>query len=485
MNAITSDVKVVLIELGKILRIFSLVCVAAAGVSAVFREFSGAGFLLITSGLAYGSSFILLSIHTEEEPKLRHAMILAASAWMVVPLYSTIPFMAVEGMPFIDSMFESVSGWSGTGLTMVVHEDQLSHTIQFWRSIMQWIGGVGVIVLMISILARPGTGAYSLYKSEGRTEKIHPSIVSTVKTIWKIFLVYTLLGVVLLWACGMPLWDSVNHAMTGIATGGFSVVDNSIGTYDSPLLDYALLPLMIAGAVSFVVHYRMFRVDYKIFFTDPQNRTFFLIAAGSVVCITYVNLGTYTEVSSSLRYSCFQFVSALTCTGFQTADIHSWSEGSKLALSAAMVIGGAAGSTVGGIKLIRLILLSKGVVWKFKKVSFSPEAVIPFRLGSNLLSSEEANEDIAEAALISFLWIIFLFFGVIILLETVSYDYTLGDVIFEVASAQGNVGLSTGITGPDMGSVAKITLMFNMWIGRLEIIPVLMLARLILKRGFM
>jgi trk system potassium uptake protein TrkH len=485
MNVITSDVRIVLLELGRILKIFSYVCLAAVIVPLIFREFYGAGYLLLTSFLGYISSLFLTTIHVEEEPRLRHAMIVAALGWVIVPLYSTIPFMALEGMPFIDSMFESVSGWSGTGLTMVIREDQLTRTIQFWRSLIQWIGGVGVIVLLISILARPGTGAYTLYKSEGRTEKIHPSVVATVKTIWKIFLIYTVLGVFLLWACGMPLWDSVNHAMTGIATGGFSVVDNSIGTYDSPLIDFALIPLMIAGAVSFVVHYRMIRVNHKIFFTDPQNKAFFLITAAGVLYLTYVNLHNYMEVPPSLRYSCFQFVSALTCTGFQTADIYSWGEASKVVLAVAMVIGGAAGSTVGGIKLIRLILLYKGVVWKFKKMSFSSTTIIPFKLGSKSLSSEDANEEVTEAALISFLWVVFLLFGVIILLATVSPDYTLGDVIFEVASAQGNVGLSTGITGPGMGSLAKVTLMFNMWIGRLEIFPVIMLIRLIIKRGFM
>jgi trk system potassium uptake protein TrkH len=484
MRIITSDVKIAVEELGRILRIFSYVCLAAAVIPIMFREFYAVKYFLITSALGYVSSYVMMSIRVEEEPKLRHAMIVAALAWVIVPLYSTVPLIFVEKMPVLDSLFECVSGWSGTGLTMIIHEDQLSHSIQFWRSLMQWIGGVGVIVLMISILARPGTGAYTLYKSEGRIEKIHPSIVSTVKTMWKIFFIYTVIGVFLLWACRMPLWDAINHSMTGIATGGFSVVDNSIGTYDSPLIDYALLPLMIAGAVSFVVHYRMIRVNHKIFFTDPQNRAFFFLAVTAVAFITYVNLGQY-DWGSSFRYSCFQFISALTCTGFQTADVHVWSESSKLALAIAMVIGGAAGSTVGGIKLIRLILLYKGVVWKFKKVTLSPNTVILYKLGSKSLPSTEADEEVAEAALISFLWIVFLLLGTFVLLQVVPSEYTLGDVIFEVASAQGNVGLSTGITGPWMGSIAKVTLMFNMWIGRLEIIPVLMLIRLILKRGFM
>lgn len=228
-------------------------------------------YLVLTAGLRCGSSILLMSVKVVEEPRLKHTMIVAALTWVIVPLYSTVPFLTMEGMPFIDSFFESLSGWSGTGLTMVIREDQLSYTIQFWRSLMQRVGGMGVIVLMISILARPGTGAFTLYKSEGRTEKIHPSIVSTVKTMWKIFLIYTVLGTLLLWACGMPLWESLNHCMTGLATGGFSVKDNSIGTYDSATIDYALLPIMTAGALSFAMHYQMLRVKRRVFL--PISRT--------------------------------------------------------------------------------------------------------------------------------------------------------------------------------------------------------------------
>lgn len=485
MTWISSDVRIVLSELGRVLKIFSYVCLGAMVVPVFFREFYCAGYLFLTSALAYLSSFGLISIQTKEEPKLSHAMIVAALAWIIVPFYSTVPFMTIEKMPFIDSLFESVSGWSGTGLTMVVREDQLTRTIQFWRSLMQWVGGMGVIVLLISILARPGTGAYTLYKSEGRTERIHPSIVDTAKTMWRIFILYTILGTLLLWACGMPLWDSINHCMTGLATGGFSVTDQSIATYNSPSIEYALLPIMTAGALSFVVHYQILRVKRRVFFTDPQNRAYFLIVAVAVTYLTFMNLKDYVTIPTSFRYAIFQFISALTCTGFQTADLYSWSEASKLTLSLAMIIGGAAGSTAGGIKLIRLILLYKGVIWKFRKVSLPSTAIVPFRLGSKTLSSEEANEEVAEAGLISFLWMVFLLLGVYILLKTVPPDFTFGDVLLEITSAQGNVGLSTGITGPWMGWVGKVTLMCNMWIGRLEIIPMLMLLRLVLKRGFM
>jgi trk system potassium uptake protein TrkH len=179
----------------------------------------------------------------------------------------------------------------------------------------------------------------------------------------------------------------------------------------------------------------------------------------------------------SLRDSAFQFVSALTCTGFQSANIASWSATSKLLLAGGMVFGGAAGSTAGGIKIVRLLILSKGVGWRFRKIISPRGAIVPFRIGTTAIDESEVGHRLEDAALITFLWLIFLAAGIITLLHTVPPQFTLSDVIFEVASAQGNVGLSVGITAPTMSIVSKLALCFNMWIGRLEIIPVLMLVR--------
>ena len=173
----------------------------------------------------------------------------------------------------------------------------------------------------------------------------------------------------------------------------------------------------------------------------------------------------------------FQFVSAMTCTGFQTADIGSWSATAKLLLAAGMFIGGAAGSTAGGIKVIRMLILLKGVGWRFRQIISPRGAIIPFRIGSTVVDETKVGERLEDAALIAFLWMLFLGLGIIVLLHTSLPHFTLSDVVFEVASAQGNVGLSVGITHPEMATLSKLTLCFNMWIGRLEIIPVLMLAR--------
>ena len=196
-----------------------------------------------------------------------------------------------------------------------------------------------------------------------------------------------------------------------------------------------------------------------------------------VVAITLINLSEYSNGLESLKESGFQFVSALTCTGFATApDLSSWAESTKLILSIAMIIGGAAGSTAGGIKLFRAILLYKGVGWRIKRAISTPRRVFVHKLGEKPLSREMAMDLINEAAIISFIWVILLTVGIVVITYLFP-EQTLGNAIFEVCSAQGNVGLTTGITSIGMHPVAKTTLIFNMWIGRLEIIPVIVLIK--------
>jgi trk system potassium uptake protein TrkH len=343
---------------------------------------------------------------------------------------------------------------------------------------MEWIGGMGVIVLMLTILAgpRPGAAKYSLYYAEARGEKIHPSIVSTLRTMWWIFLLYTFVSTIILWGAGMPIWDALNTAMTGISTGGFSVTANSIASYNSVAIELALIPIMLFGAISFAVHYELMRGKGHILWQDPQTRWVLIVALMGSIFLTLENLLRIGPLQS-LRDSTFQFVSAMTCTGFQTADIGSWSATAKLLLSAGMIFGGAAGSTAGGIKVIRMLILIRGVGWRFRKIVSPQGALVPFRIGEKAIDEAEVGHRLEDASLITFLWLSFLALGVIVLLHTSPPGFSLSDVIFEVASAQGNVGLSVGITSPTMPTLSKLALSFNMWIGRLEIIPVLMFIR--------
>ena len=488
------DIRIILRDLGLLVPMVGIMAVISLVVPAVFHEEYAFTPLGITAAASFALGLILyLPFRGAGETKLKHGMVIAAFGWLLVAALGSLPFIFVAMsarrlglasptlLHFLNpasAFFESVSGYTGTGLTMAARADLLPRTIQWWRSFTEWVGGMGVIVLMLTILAgpRPGAATYSLYYAEARGEKIHPSIVSTLRTMWWIFLLYTFISVIALWGAGMPIWDALNHAMTGISTGGFSVTANSIASYHSVAIELVLLPIMIFGAISFAVHYELMRGKGSILIKDIQTRwLLILIGAGSLFLALENSM--YIPALRALRDSTFQFVSAMTCTGFQTANIGAWSDTAKLILAAGMVIGGAAGSTAGGIKVIRMIILLKGVQWRFRRIISPRGAIVPFRIGPTVVNQEEVGHRLEDASLITFLWLVFLGLGVIVLLHTVPTRFSLSDVIFEVASAQGNVGLSVGITSPTMSTLGKLTLCFNMWIGRLEIIPVLMFIR--------
>ncbi len=483
------SLKVILRDIGGILIIGGCVSLLTFPVALVFGEYGAIKPMILTAMFYFGFGLPLyFGLKESGETNIRLAMITAALGWLVISIIGAIPFMYMSengintGMDPLSAIFESFAGWTGTGLTMVIHEDELPHTLQFWRTLTQWIGGVGVIVLTLAILARPGTGSFILYKSEGREQKIHPSIISTVRSIWWIYLFYTSIGIAVLFTVKVftekngnlaeLLWESINHCMTGISTGGFSVTDDSIASYGI-YSQIVIMILMILGAIAFVAHYDLLTGKIKKFFCDPQTKSLFiLIIAGTVLLIIF----NYPVTPEDTQKYIFQFISAITCTGFSTASLSSWSETSKLILSFAMIVGGAAGSTAGGIKLFRLILLARGVEWRLKKALSTPKRVLVYKLGDKSLNQDGAFELVNEAAVISFLWFVLLFAGVLVISYSMPNE-PLGDIIFEVCSAQGNVGLSVGITSPSMPALAKVMLIFNMWIGRLEIIPVIVMIK--------
>ena len=488
------DLRIIIRDLGMLVPVVGVMSVISLVVPLVFHETYAFYPLVITATVSFALGAILyFPFRNAGDAKLKHGMIIAAFGWLLIAALGSLPFILVAlyaqqhgvASPTLlyfrdpaNAFFESISGYTGTGLTMAARADLLPHTLQWWRSFIEWIGGMGVIVLMLTIIAgpQPGAAKYSLYYAEARGEKIHPSIVSTLRTMWWIFLLYTFVSTIILWGAGMPIWDALNTAMTAISTGGFSVTANSIASYHSVAIELSLIPIMLFGAISFAVHYELMRGKGQTLWQDPQTRWVLIMMLMGSLFLALENLFSL-GVWQSLRDSTFQFVSAMTCTGFQTVNIGSWSPTAKLLLSAGMVFGGAAGSTAGGIKVIRMLILFKGVGWRFRKIVSPQGALVPFRIGQKAVDESEVGHRLEDASLITFLWLIFLALGVIVLLHTTSPKFSLADVIFEVASAQGNVGLSSGITGPTMPTLSKLALSFNMWIGRLEIIPVLMFIR--------
>jgi len=519
-------------DLGRMLEALAGLIFISILVPVVWREFwvvpamAVSGVIPLLVGLGLTRTF-----EHAENPGRLHGMMIAASGWFLVAAFGSMPFLLVAWTARIDpaildvpgrftasgtrtfstlaafqtpinGVFESMSGFTGTGLTMTDNEAALPRTLQWWRSFIEWVGGVGVIVLTTAILARPGSGSLTLYESEARSEKIHPSIVSTVRTIWWIFLLFTFFSILVLWIAGMPMWDAINHAMTGLATGGYSITDNSIATYDSVAIDFALVPIMVLGSIAFPIHYLILQGDLRNLYRDLQTRWVFIFFTAGTLVLTAVLFqqgfyrtetiavagivlqGRAATLFETFRYAMFQFVSAASCTGFQTAGSlgPGWTAPAQLTVTFGMVVGAAAGSTVGGIKLVRLLTLAKGILFRIRGVFYPSSAVRTFRLDGRALSDSEATQEFEEAAIITFLWLVFLGLAAFVLMFVLPLGpgpeaYTVENVLFEVASAQGNVGLSSGITGPGMPTVIKVMFLFNMWIGRLEIIPVLVLLR--------
>jgi trk system potassium uptake protein TrkH len=512
-------------DLGRILQALAGLVFVSISVSIVWGEFYAVP-ALIVSGLVPGivGGVLASRFRDATQPGKLHAMIIAALGWFSVALFGALPFLliawtveldpAVLSVPDgadtatlgaftqpLNAFFESMSGFTGTGLTMTDNEEVLPRSLQWWRTFSEWIGGVGVIVLTTAILARPGSGSLTLYESEARSEKIHPSIVSTVRTIWWIFILFTFLAIILLWLAGrsadMTLWQAINHGMTGLSTGGFSVTDNSIATHDSAVVDFVLLPIMIAGSIAFPVHYLILNGELRNFYADLQTRWVFIYMTAGTVLLTGLlyHAGEYDSLFRTFRYGSFQFVSAATCAGFQTAvgetaqtpaynvALGNWPTIAQLTVSAGMVIGGAAGSTVGGIKLVRVLTLFEAVQYRISDVFYPDSAVRRIDIDGRQLTEAELSRELDEAAIIALLWVLFLGLGAFVLLFALGGEFDLEHVLFEVASAQGNVGLSAGITGPDMPTAGKVMFLFTMWIGRLEIIPVLVTLRALFDRG--
>jgi trk system potassium uptake protein TrkH len=403
-----------------------------------------------------------------EDVNLRQAMIASAFVWLTASAVAVIPFIKIANMSFVDSYFESMSAWTGTGLTMMRNLESYPHILLFWRAWMQWLGGIGIVLVALTILIRPGVAAARLYKAEARSERILPNLANTSRIIFQIYLVITLLGVYLLYINGMPLFDALIHSMTGVGTGGMSSHDLSIGFFNSLSIETITIFLMILGATNFTVHYRMLK-DKLItpFFDDIQVRYmfFFLIPVISLIAYSLVQTGLY--VGTAFREAIFHAVSAITCTGFGIGNLSQYPEIAKLLLGFLMVVGGGAGSTAGGIKLIRITLMYESLKWTIEQAILPKGAVIKRKVGNYVFSEEEIQEVLS----FTMTYLAFLLIGTIWTMFRV--NASLADSFFEVASAQGNVGLSVGITSPALPLDIKILLILHMWIGRLEIFSTL------------
>lgn len=449
----------------------------------IFGDISLIPYFLIPAAIAFFLGFILWRKFELGELTYGKAMVVAAFAWLLISLFGSIPFMGKgSDLSPLSAYFESMSGFTTTGLTMFKMEGpgliSAPKTILFWRSLTQWVGGMGIMVLFLSAVVGAGKIAKQLFSAEGGGGRTGPggvrspevTVKSSARSVWKIYVLYTILAVLCLYFVGMPLFESVNHAMTALATGGFSVTSDSFASYSVPILFVTLFP-MLAGATSFVTHRRVMDGNWKAFFKSLEFKLMIFLVALSAFILAW-SMGWMDAVFSS--------VTASTTVGFSSVGEAgivggaSWGPLQKSVIIVQMVIGGGFGSTAGAIKLVRTVVLVMALYWLVKRSLLPDRAVVPFKIGDKVFSENE----ILQTAVFGFIYVFILVAGSLITMAAFQGEtlpngdgVTAIDCIFDSASAQGTVGLSTGITGPNMPIIVKITYIIQMWVGRLEVIP--------------
>jgi len=407
----------------------------------------------------------------------KEGYLIVTLGWLTLSFTGMLPYLFTGAIPNItDAFFETLSGYSTTGSSILTDIESMQKGILFWRSATHWIGGMGIIVLTIAILPLLGVGGMELFASEapGPTkDKIHPRIKETAKRLWLIYVILTLTQALCLWLADMPLFDAINHALTTISTGGFSTRDASIGAFTSPLVQYIIIVFMFLGGTSFTLLYFGARFKFKKFLDNDEFKWYVgAILLLLLVIVPIVNQATNGDLENNFRFALFQIVSIITGTGYSTYDFTTWGAFATFIFFLLMFSGASAGSTSGGIKIVRIILLMKNTFLEFKR-RLHPNAIIPVYLNKSAVSPKIIYNLLAFIFFYLFTFVI----GAIIL-TFIGLDFQ--DAVSASITAVSNVGPGIGSVGPSasfahLPVAAKWVLSCLMILGRLELFTIAIL----------
>jgi len=406
---------------------------------------------------------------------LQEGGVLVLLSWLAAFVIGAVPFLLAEGMGLTQATFESVSGWTTTGLS-VMDVTQASKMSLLFRSTLQLVGGAGFAIIVVATLIGP-TGS-GISGAEGRAEQLVPHVRESAKIVLMLYLGYAVLGIVAYVLTGMSMFDAVNHAFTAVSTGGFSTRAESIGYWNSTAVEAVSLPLMLLGNTNFLTAYLILKGRLR---TAARSGELRLMAVLAPVCILLVLIlvcyGLYTPLAKAVRVSIFETVSALTTTGFSTVSYRQWNALGILVLVLLMVIGGGTCSTAGGLKQYRVFLLAKAMVWEIRRALLPRGAVVDEYVWRGEQRYSVGDRHIRQVAVFSCLYLAALGVGTLIL---AAHGYSLDEALFEYASAQGTVGLSVGVTSATAPSLVLWTEVVGMFFGRLEFLVILIgVARII------
>ena len=444
------------------------------------------GFTIIPSGI------VSLALRVPKDDLSRwEGMLITTLIWLLAGLFGALPFLIAETFGpinfenFINCFFESASGFTTTGASVMgatVKIESVGRGLLLWRSLIQWLGGMGIIVIAVALLPLLGVGGMQLFRAEASGhlhEKLRPRIRETAMALWGIYIAISLLETILLMGGGMSLYEALCHTFTTMATGGFSTRDASIAAFGSTYIDIIIMIFMFLGASSFSLHYIAWTRDIRAYFRDSQFRYYFAftIAGILIITITLYVTGTYKTITDALKFGSFQSISIMTTTGYATADFDKWPFGIKLLLLLFMFMRGSAGSTTSAIKTIRVVLLCKYAYREIVRI-IHPKVFAAVKLGGRVIH-KNALESIS--AFFIFYILIFIVSSLIVATEGLAPL----DAMSAVAATLGNVGPGFGAVGPTgnyfaLPILSKCVLIACMIVGRLELFTVLV----ILTPGF-
>ena len=472
-------------DMGLVFEFLGIASLLPFAVLVIFREWD----MIIPMASApvtfFVLGYLLSRIHqTDYTPPLSVTLVAVALSWFAIALIGALPFVFGLHISYTNSVFEAMSGWTGSGFTMLTSIDTTPNTLLFWRSFTQWIGGIGIIAFGISLRRKTRVTLFRLYRSEGRSEELMPNVVSTGRRMWVIYLFLTFAFTGLVMLSGTPLWDSLNLVMVAIATGGFSVHDAGMAYYNNPMLELLLIPVMLAGAMPFKIYFLAYHGKIKVMFKDQIVQALLLIALiGSAITSLDLYIFNNLPIEQAIREGTFCAISGFTTTGLQNSNPHLWASIPISVVTMMMLIGGASGSTAGGIKVNRVVLAYEGVKWWFKRFFVSSRVIIPFKYDGRTLSKEISDLEISKNMLVIVLYVLTIFLSTLLLMHLYITSFRLDEIVFEEVSALCNVGLGVGYITAASPFVVKWVFILLMWLGRLEIVPVIIMIMGLVK-GF-
>lgn len=465
---------------GFLLSLFAVLMAVPLAVSLFFGDGCYTAFLwaIILTGIP---GFVVYYIFRNQKHEIitqKDGVMAVSLAWTLVSLCGCIPFyMGHEQLSFTNAFFEAVSGFTTTGATILNNVESMAPSLLFWRSLIQWVGGLGIVLLSVAVLPFLGAGGVQLYKAEIATPtpgKLKPKIKDTAKILWRVYISLTVIMLILVLLGGMQPFEAITHTLSTVASGGFSVKNASMSVYNNLYLEIVTMIFMFIASISFFLQYQVLHGKPKALWQDSEFKFYFCVLIASIILITFSLWSTniYDSFFTALRHSAFQTVSISSSTGFNTADYSTWSSLPQMLLFFLMMMGGCAGSTAGGIKCIRVLL---GLKFSYRELfkRIHPHAIVQIKI-----QSVSMRKDLIQSIVGFLILYIFSFIVGSIALAATGVDFLTS--ITSVISALSNIGASFGSAGllnnynhlPELG---KWVLSFCMLVGRLEFYTILIL----------